>query len=287
MRGYRRRVIDEPQQHSRLTVAVAESCTGGLLATRIVETPGSGEWFKGGLVAYDAEVKHHLLGVTSEEVINRGAAMEMAEGARELLEADIGVATTGVAGPDTEEGQPVGTVFVGVSVDGSTQSLSLSIEGGPDEIRSAAANHALQQVLHARSSGRGRSDPPSHELAVPEGGFVIVSPYPLEDVTIVDDTVSFTVPDQTVDPIVIELSGLDRTEFPEVSTSEGGAEPASPGNPESNGSRTIRVTPGRTIGITWKSSVILSGWGSVSGAAAETANRQLGPETTRPGTTSI
>ena len=189
MRGYRRLVIDEPQQHSGLTVAVAESCTGGLLATRIVETPGSGEWFKGGLVAYDAEVKHHLLGVTSEEVINRGAAMEMAEGARELLEADIGVATTGVAGPDTEEGQPVGTVFVGVSVDGSTQSLSLSIEGGPDEIRSAAANHALQQVLHARSSGRGRSNPPSHELAVPEGGFVIVSPYPLEDVTIVADTV--------------------------------------------------------------------------------------------------
>jgi PncC family amidohydrolase len=136
------------------TVAVAESCTGGLLSTRIVEIPGSGEWFKGGLVAYDAEVKHRLLGVTEEQVITPQAAREMANGVRELLDADIGVATTGVAGPESEEGQPVGTVFVGVSVDGVSRSISLALEGDPSTIREEAVEHALRQVLQARVGGR-------------------------------------------------------------------------------------------------------------------------------------
>jgi PncC family amidohydrolase len=133
-----------------LTVSVAESCTGGLLALRLVETPGSGEWFKGGVVAYAAEVKHQLLDVDGP-VISREAAMGMARAVRELLGADIGVATTGVAGPETQEDQEVGTVFVGLSLLTATEAILLDLHGSPAEIRSAAADHAYGLVRRARS----------------------------------------------------------------------------------------------------------------------------------------
>ena len=132
-----------------LTVSVAESCTGGLLALRLVETPGSGEWFKGGVVAYAAEVKHRLLDVDGP-VISSEAAKDMARAVRELMGADIGVATTGVAGPETQEGQEVGTVFVGISLLTSVGAFLLDLHGSPTEIRSAAADHAYELVGRAR-----------------------------------------------------------------------------------------------------------------------------------------
>ena len=144
-----------------LTVSVAESFTGGLLALRLVETPGSGEWFKGGIVTYAAEVKHRLLDVDGP-VITREAAMDMARAVRELMGTDIGVATTGVAGPETQENQEVGTVFVGISLLTSTEAFLLDLDGSPTEIRSAAADHAYGLVGRARggmnnaASGSGR-----------------------------------------------------------------------------------------------------------------------------------
>jgi PncC family amidohydrolase len=129
------------------TVAIAESCTGGLVMARIVATPGSGDWFKGGVVAYDREVKSDLLGVKPGPVVTSAAAQQMARSVRELLGSDLGIATTGEAGPDPEEDVPVGTLFVGVADKSSVRVHHIVLSGDPDEIRASAAELAL---LHLR-----------------------------------------------------------------------------------------------------------------------------------------
>ncbi|MCX3060493.1 CinA family protein [Streptomyces beihaiensis] len=101
------------------TLAVAESLTGGLVAATLVEVPGASKAFRGSVTAYATELKHRLLGVDAELLAAHGpvhpeVALEMADGVREALGADWGIATTGVAGPDPQDGQPVGTVFVAV-----------------------------------------------------------------------------------------------------------------------------------------------------------------------------
>jgi PncC family amidohydrolase len=129
------------------TVAVAESCTGGLVMARIVATPGSGDWFRGGVVAYDREVKFDLLGVEPGPVVNSPAAGQMANMVRRLVGADLGLATTGEMGPEPEEDVPVGTLFVGVA-DGQTVRVHhIVLSGGADQMREAAAEIAL---LHLR-----------------------------------------------------------------------------------------------------------------------------------------
>jgi nicotinamide-nucleotide amidase len=100
-----------------LQLAVMESCTGGLLASTITDSPGASESFRGGLVSYTTDVKTQF-GVSHEivdefGVISPECAIAMATAARNVLGADIGVGITGVAGPDTQEGKPVGTVHVG------------------------------------------------------------------------------------------------------------------------------------------------------------------------------
>ena len=101
-----------------LTLGVAESLTGGLLAARVVAVPGASEWFRGAVVAYDSAVKRSLLGVGDGPVVTGEAAAAMADGARRVLDADVGLATTGVAGPTEQEGRPVGTVVVGLALPG-------------------------------------------------------------------------------------------------------------------------------------------------------------------------
>jgi nicotinamide-nucleotide amidase len=128
------------------TVALAESCTGGLIMSRIVAIPESGRWFKGGVVAYHSAVKFDLLAVSRGPVVTARAAEQMAEGVRRLLGAEIGVSTTGVAGPETEEGRPVGTVFVGIARPGDVRCHELHLEGGPDRIRAEAADFALEEI---------------------------------------------------------------------------------------------------------------------------------------------
>ncbi|MER6783823.1 CinA family protein [Streptomyces sp. NPDC000658] len=118
------------------TLAVAESLTGGLVAAEITSVPGASKVFRGSVTAYAGELKHRLLGVDAGLLAARGAvdaqvAAQMAAGVRRALGADWAVATTGVAGPDAQDGQPVGTVFV--AVDGPSGADSGSAGGGKVE----------------------------------------------------------------------------------------------------------------------------------------------------------
>ncbi|MFG2813080.1 CinA family protein [Streptomyces sp. NPDC048410] len=118
------------------TIAVAESLTGGLVAAEITSVPGASQVFRGSVTAYATELKHDLLGVDAGLLARSGAvdpqvAAQMAAGVRKALGADWGIATTGVAGPDPQDGQPVGTVFV--AVDGPFRQGSLSAPGGKVE----------------------------------------------------------------------------------------------------------------------------------------------------------
>lgn len=118
------------------TLAVAESLTGGLVAAEITSVPGASQVFRGSVTAYATELKHRLLGVDAALLERSGAvdpqvAAQMAAGVRAALGADWGIATTGVAGPDPQDGQPVGTVYV--AVDGPLREGSSSASGGKVE----------------------------------------------------------------------------------------------------------------------------------------------------------
>src|SRR5918993_77672 len=139
------------------TLALAESCTGGLLAKRLTDMPGSSAYFKEGLITYSNESKERLLGVPQEMLAEHGAVSEpvarkMAEGARRLARTDYGLSVTGIAGPDggTEE-KPVGLVFVGISdpEDTSAEKLDLTAWArSRDSIRERSANRAFDLLRH-------------------------------------------------------------------------------------------------------------------------------------------
>src|ERR687889_1534725 len=134
------------------TLALAESCTGGLIAKRLTDMPGSSAYFTEGLVTYSNESKERLLGVPYAMIMDHGAvsepvAREMAEGARRVSSADYGLSVTGIAGPDggTEE-KPVGLVFVGISDAKDTFAERLDLTAwarSRDSIRERSANRAL------------------------------------------------------------------------------------------------------------------------------------------------
>jgi nicotinamide-nucleotide amidase len=107
--------IAELLEPGGLTVAVAESLTGGMLASALAEAPCSSTWFRGAVVAYASEVKHELLDVLPGPVVSPHAAEAMADGVRRLLKADLAVALSGAGGPSGQDGQPPGTVFIGLS----------------------------------------------------------------------------------------------------------------------------------------------------------------------------
>jgi len=131
------------------TVACAESLTGGSLAVVLTAAPGSSATVRGGVVSYATEVKRELLGVTADMVVSGECAEQMAEGVRSRLGATWGVSTTGVAGPDTQEGQPVGTVFVGVAGPGVTRVRRLALTGNREAIRAATVTAALESLADA------------------------------------------------------------------------------------------------------------------------------------------
>jgi nicotinamide-nucleotide amidase len=127
-----------------LTIGFAESVTGGLVANRFTDVPGVSDVFRGGIVSYASEVKFDLLDVPEGPVVCAPAAEAMALGARRLLGADVGLSTTGVAGPAEQDGQPVGTVFVGLALaDRPVESLRLRLPGDRRRIRDYAAISAL------------------------------------------------------------------------------------------------------------------------------------------------
>ena len=128
------------------TVAVAESLTGGLLAGRLTATPGASETFRGGVVAYSAQLKDELLGTqaVAHGAVTEETAMLMASGVRDRLGATWGLATTGVAGPSESEGQPVGTLFVGIAGPKGVQSRHVQLPGGGrDFVRMLSAVQGL------------------------------------------------------------------------------------------------------------------------------------------------
>lgn len=143
----------------RLKVATAESCTGGYLAKRLTDVPGSSEVFECGVVSYANDVKEKLLCVRNETLTDYGAvspqtAREMAEGIRKLSGADIGVSLTGIAGPDGGSAEkPVGLVYVGISSPWHSEVKELRLGRGYDEerelVRLLASSHALSLVMKA------------------------------------------------------------------------------------------------------------------------------------------
>ncbi|WP_229383300.1 CinA family protein [Microbacterium allomyrinae] len=136
-----------------IKVAVAESLTSGLVAAAVGKGADAAEWFAGGIVAYQTEVKQRLLGVSGgTDPCSAECAAQLARGARELLDADIAVSTTGVGGPDPEDGHAPGTVFVGWSFGDRAGARRLAIEGGPEEVLERAVDEALR-ILVALAHG--------------------------------------------------------------------------------------------------------------------------------------
>ena len=133
--------------HARgLTLAVAESVTGGLIASRLVNVAGASQWFRGGVVSYASEVKFELLGVTPGPVVSASAAQEMAAGVRRVLGADVGLSVTGVAGPEEQDGQPAGTVFIGVAVGERVDHVRVHLPGDRPRVRAYSAISALDAL---------------------------------------------------------------------------------------------------------------------------------------------
>lgn len=147
-----------------LHVAVAESLTGGLVVAELTAVPGASLVVSGGIVAYDTAVKRSLLGVDGalldrEGPVHPEVARQMARGVRDALaidgrRADVGLSTTGVAGPDWQGGRPPGTVFLGISMGGEgegdgdeTESIELVLSGDRAEIRRATVRALVEQTL--------------------------------------------------------------------------------------------------------------------------------------------
>jgi nicotinamide-nucleotide amidase len=145
-------VVVDLLQERGLTLALAESVSGGLAATRVSAVPGAGDVLRGALVAYASDVKFALLDVPEGPVVCATAARAMAAGVRQLLGADVGLATTGVAGPDEQDGQPVGTVFLGLALGEHVQAREVRLPGDPDRVRQYAVISVLD-LLRRRLLG--------------------------------------------------------------------------------------------------------------------------------------
>ncbi len=133
-----------------LTLGLAESVTGGLVAGRLTNVAGSSDVLRGSIVSYASEVKFDVLGVTPGPVVSESVAVEMAIGARRVLGADVGLALTGVAGPADQDGVKPGTLCVGLALpDGSTQSRTLQLPGVRDQMRQLSVISALDFLRRA------------------------------------------------------------------------------------------------------------------------------------------
>lgn len=142
------------------TLAVAESLTGGAVASALVEVPGVSAVFRGGVVAYATDLKHALLGVDADLLAREGAvhpevARQMADGVRRRLGATWGAATTGVAGPDPQDGRSPGRVFVAVTGPSTSLVEPLQLPGGRPEVRAGTVAAVLD--LLGRAVGVDRS----------------------------------------------------------------------------------------------------------------------------------
>jgi nicotinamide-nucleotide amidase len=154
-------VIGRVLLERRLTLALAESCTGGLIGDRVTNVPGSSAYFLGGVVSYSYDAKERLLGVSHDTLYDFGAvseptAREMARGARRALGADIGVAVTGIAGPGgAMPGKPVGLTWIALSARDAEQAWQFTWQGSRTENKAQSAEAALallSEYLHSRAA---------------------------------------------------------------------------------------------------------------------------------------
>jgi len=148
--GEAARVLALLEEHGG-TLAVAESLTGGLVAAELAGVPGASRTFRGSVTAYATTLKHELLGVDAALLAAHGAvdpevARQMAAGVRDRLGADWGISTTGVAGPDPQDGKPVGTVYIGISTDSGTRVIDLTLGGSRNALRRRVVSESLVQL---------------------------------------------------------------------------------------------------------------------------------------------
>ncbi|MDR3069357.1 MAG: CinA family protein [Cellulomonas sp.] len=134
------------------TLAVAESLTGGAVCATLVAVPGASRVLRGAVVSYATDLKHRLLGVDADLLAASGAvhpqvARQMADGVRTGLGADVGLATTGVAGPEPADGQPVGTVYVAAAGPRHAEVRRLTLTGTRETIRAASVTQVLGLAL--------------------------------------------------------------------------------------------------------------------------------------------
>jgi nicotinamide-nucleotide amidase len=153
-------MVTESQEHveriarlageRKLDVAAAESLTCGLLSSRLGAGPDASDWFRGAVVAYQEPVKFEVLGVPEGPVVTAECAEQMARGVADLLGAAAAVSVTGVGGPDPSEGEPPGTVYVGVLVEDELTVHRLDLAGDdPDRILHVTADEALRVLADA------------------------------------------------------------------------------------------------------------------------------------------
>ena len=139
------------------SVATAESLTAGMVSAVLADTPGASGMLQGGVVAYQNPVKDRVLHVPAELLARVGSvdpdvARAMAAGARAELGADVGISTTGVAGPDAHDGKPVGRVYIGISTAAGSAAFEYSFTGSRPDIRAAACAAALERLGEALSA---------------------------------------------------------------------------------------------------------------------------------------
>ncbi len=145
-------------------LAVAESCTGGLLGHRLTNIPGSSAYFLGGVIAYRNEIKVRILNVRQETLARFGAisaetAREMAEGVRRLFHADLALAITGVAGPDPEEGKPVGEIYIALASPNGIWTRQIIVGSDRQENKALAVEAALELLEAMLGEGSSRKIP--------------------------------------------------------------------------------------------------------------------------------
>jgi nicotinamide-nucleotide amidase len=136
-------------------LACAESLTAGRLTTALASVDAAVTFLRGGVVAYQRRIKAELLGVTADSVLSTEAAAQMACGVADLLDAQVAVSTTGLAGGDPEDGVEVGTVFIGTFVSGAVSTSRHRFDGEPEKVCDAAARQALEDLAAALSAPPG------------------------------------------------------------------------------------------------------------------------------------
>ena len=135
------------------TLATAESCTGGGIGSAITAIAGSSAVYKGGVISYQNEIKERVLGVDATALLEYGAvseivALQMAVGVRRVMQTDVGISVTGLAGPGGDAyGNPVGTVFIGYADESDAFVRKFCFSGDRAEVRNQAIEHALQIIL--------------------------------------------------------------------------------------------------------------------------------------------